>query len=143
MRKTWKDRLPDVFGRRRIFELECQLEEAQGEIEELAANAEVVSADFEKDCWRAMRGLLDRYKFDWRDIGHDGVTADDAAEFISETIDDLDARLKRATAPAPQTLSVAEQDEKLWCESCGEAEQTVHLDHAGLCDDCTKQQGDE
>jgi len=26
--------------------------------------------------------------------------------------------------------------ERLWCESCGEAEQEVHSAHAGLCGDC-------
>jgi len=103
MAKKWTDLLPDVFGRRRIFELECQLEEAQGEIEELVANSEVVSADFEKDCWRSMRRLLDRCKFDWRDVGHDGVTADEAEEFIRETIDDLTQRVERALSPSPQT----------------------------------------
>jgi len=24
----------------------------------------------------------------------------------------------------------------LWCETCGEAEQEVHTEHAGLCGDC-------
>lgn len=107
MRKKLADRLPDVFGRRRIFELECQLEEAQGEIEELAANAEVVSSDFEKDCWRSMRRLLDRCKFDWRDVGHDGVTADDAEEFIRETIDDLTARMERSLSAPDDRLRKA------------------------------------
>lgn len=102
MRKNWTDFLPDVFGRRRIFELECELEEAQGEIEELHATAEVVSDEFEKDCWRSMRRLLDRCGFDWQDVQHDGVSADDAEEFILDTINDLDTRLKRATAPSPE-----------------------------------------
>lgn len=28
--------------------------------------------------------------------------------------------------------------ETLWCESCGEAPQTVTLDYAGLCDGCAE-----
>jgi hypothetical protein len=27
-------------------------------------------------------------------------------------------------------------DEKLMCESCGEVEQEVHAEHAGLCGEC-------
>jgi len=107
MKKKWKDRLPDIFGRRRIFELECQLEDAQGEIEELEANAEVVSSDFEKDCWRAMRRILDRCKFDWRDVGREGVTADEAEEFIRETIDDLTARMERSLSTPDARLRKA------------------------------------
>lgn len=99
MLKKWTDRLPDVFGHRRIFELECKLEDAEGQIEELHAAAEVVAEDFEKDCWRSMRRLLDRCNFDWRDVDFDGVTADQAEEYIRDTIDDLDARLTRATNP--------------------------------------------
>jgi hypothetical protein len=97
MRRKLTDFIPDVLGRRRIAELEGELEEAQGIIEDLEANAEVVSTEFEKDCWRAMRRLLGRCKFDWRDVGHDGVTADAAEEFIREYIDDLDVRLARVS----------------------------------------------
>jgi hypothetical protein len=107
MRKSLISYLPDFFGRRRIFELECELEEAQGHIEELQAEADVVSVEFEKDCWRSMRRLLERCKFDWRDVGHDGVSADAAEDFIRETIDDLDARLARALTSQDEPMRKA------------------------------------
>ncbi len=31
------------------------------------------------------------------------------------------------------------EDDTLWCEQCGEAEQEVHLSEAGLCGDCSRQ----
>lgn len=104
MSKKWTDKLPDLFGRRRIYKLECELEEAQGHIEELEAEAGVVSADFEKDCWRSLRRILDRCQFDWRHVDSDGVTADEAEEFIREAIDDLEARLTRALNPDRPTV---------------------------------------
>lgn len=94
----WIDRLPDLFGRRRIFELECDLEEAQGQIEEMQGYAEVVAEDFEKDCWKSMRRLLDSCQFDWRDVGSNGVTALDAEEFILSSIRDMEQRLASAGA---------------------------------------------
>lgn len=33
--------------------------------------------------------------------------------------------------------------EKLWCESCGEAEQSVHTEFAGLCAQCADEQGEQ
>src|SRR5215203_76631 len=87
--------LPDVFGRRRIYQLEMELEEAQGTIEELDAEAGVVSDQFEKDCWKELRGLLDYCKFDWRWVGGDGVTAMDAAEHILRHIKDLEDAKER------------------------------------------------
>lgn len=97
MSRKWTDLLPDFFGRRRIFELECDLEEAQGQIEDLQVAAGVVSEDFEKDCWRSLRSLLDQCGFDWRNVGSDGVTAVDAEEYIREQI----KRLESLAASAP------------------------------------------
>lgn len=31
---------------------------------------------------------------------------------------------------------MADPTETLWCESCGEGEQEIHLQHAGVCGDC-------
>lgn len=85
--------LPDIFGRRRIADLQSGLEEAQGQIEEMQAEMGVVSDEFEKDCWRSMRHLLDLCGFNWRDVGLDGVTALEAEEFVETSLRDFARRL--------------------------------------------------
>ena len=63
-------------------------EEAESEI---TRAQEQVSAEFEGDCWKAMRNLLDRTGFDWSEYSEDGVTASDAQEWIVEELDRLEA----------------------------------------------------
>lgn len=118
-KRKWTDYLPDVFGRRRIFELECDLEEAQGQIEEMQAEMDVVSDEFEKDCWRSLRRLLDRCGFDWRDVGSDGVTADDAEEYIREQIKHLESLAASAPAVRQSLLKFVRHYEP-WMDSHGD-----------------------
>lgn len=92
-RRKLMDLLPDLFGRRRIFELECELEEAQGQVEEMQAEMGVISNDFEKDCWRSLRRLIDLCGYDWRGVESDGVTALEAEEFVETTLKDITHRL--------------------------------------------------
>lgn len=120
MRKTWTDRLPDIFGRRRIWQLECELEEAEGRIEELQTEMGVVSNEFEKDCWRSMRRLLDRCEFDWRDVGSDGVSAAEAEDFILGVIDALQNSVN-ALKPKPAEPSQQADDIVAWLMKASQA----------------------
>lgn len=52
---------------------------------------EQVSAEFEGDCWKVLRALLDRTDFDWPQYGDDRVTADDAYQWIVEELERLEA----------------------------------------------------
>jgi hypothetical protein len=62
-----------------IERLRGERDDALEHVEELERNAEIVSDEFEKDCWKAMRRLLEECKFDWRDVDYgEGVTADRA-----------------------------------------------------------------
>ncbi len=76
--------------RAEIVRLTRERDEALSRVEELEAEAETVSAEFEGDCWKALRSLLSECNFDWRDVEPDGVTADDAREHISTTLDELE-----------------------------------------------------
>ena len=60
-------------------------------VEDLERDAEIVSLDFEGDCWRALKKLLHENHFDWSDVDGDGVTADEAIDYIRETINSLEA----------------------------------------------------
>ena len=80
----------------RVKELEEERDDALDQVEELERSAEVVSDEFEKDCWKAMRSLLSECKFDWRNVEPDGVTADEAREYIHDTLNDLESRALRA-----------------------------------------------
>lgn len=64
------------------------------------ANLTAFRLSFEKECWVAMRGLLDLCNYDWRDRDTDGVHADDAAEYIRITIDEIEKAEKRNLARA-------------------------------------------
>lgn len=76
--------------RAEIVRLTRERDEALSRVEELEGEAETVSAEFEGDCWKALRSLLSECNFDWRDVEPDGVTADDAREHISTTLDELE-----------------------------------------------------
>ena len=72
-----------------------------------AARAQELAPDeaFEKDCWKAMRRLLDECHFSWRDLDPgEGISADDAEEHIKTTLDELekDAVRQRARATAAE-----------------------------------------
>ena len=79
-----------------------EIERLQEANEELERNVEIVSAEFEKDCWRAMRKLLEMTGYDFTD---DGVTADEAFEHLYEDFkqserdfDQIKAELSRVAA---------------------------------------------
>lgn len=89
----------------RIAELEANArenaerrEDLELEIEELQSHGEAVSAEFEGDCWKAMRTLLTECNFDWGDVDIDGVTAERAREHISTELDELYCDRERQAA---------------------------------------------
>jgi hypothetical protein len=90
-------------------------EEAENRVEELESAGEAVSVEFEKDCWVAMRSLLNECNFDWSWVDGDGVTADTAREHISETISELGKDRQSAIARA-------EKAEAAFEEKCREVE---------------------
>ena len=70
-----------------IARLTAEREELQYRVEELEADAERVSHEFEGECWKALRTLLDETNFEWEP--NDDVTAQDAYEHLSETLRDF------------------------------------------------------
>ena len=70
-------------------------ERAEWRVEDLESEAERVSTEFEVDCWVAMRSLLNECNYDWGCTEPDGVTAEDAREHISTTIDEMDKSVAR------------------------------------------------
>ncbi len=89
-----------------IERLTGERDDALEQVEELERNAEIVSDEFEKDCWKAMRRLLEECKFDWRDVDPgEGVTADRAYEYIKETIDAVESDGLRWKSRAEQAES--------------------------------------
>lgn len=61
---------------------------------------EALSAEFEGDCWKAMRSLLTECHFDWRDTEPDGISAEEAREYISTTIEEVEKGEQRQKARA-------------------------------------------
>jgi prefoldin subunit 5 len=82
-----------------LAERTAERDEALSEVDDLQPQAEVVAEEFEKDCWKAMRSLLSSCNFNWQDV-EDGVTADDAREYISTTLDELEKGEQRWKARA-------------------------------------------
>lgn len=79
-----------------------EMEDQDERIRELEAAAEIVSEEFEKDCWVAVRRLLQR-------IGHtdfsEGVTANDACDLIWDAISGTEREmLRRATEVLAKTI---------------------------------------
>ena len=78
-----------------VESLNDDLEDLQNEFDQHQTK---LSWDFEGDCWKAMRLLLTKAGFaDWDEP--DGVTADQAYEYLAESI----------ATPAPQTVQEAWQ----------------------------------
>jgi hypothetical protein len=82
----------------RAEKAERERDEAVDRAEELEHYQEKVSADFEGDCWRAFRVLLNECHFDWRYVEPEGVTAEMALEHIRETLRSLENDTKRVKA---------------------------------------------
>ena len=68
-----------------------QQERAEEAESEITRAQEQVSAEFEGDCWMAMRNLLDTTGFDWSEYSEDGVSASEAQRWIVEELDRLEA----------------------------------------------------
>ena len=83
-----------------LAERTAERDAALSEVDDLQSQAEVVAEEFEKDCWKAMRSLLSICNFNWQDVQPDGVTADDAREYISTTLDELEKGEQRWKARA-------------------------------------------
>ena len=83
-----------------LAERTAERDAALSEVDDLQSQAEVVAEEFEKDCWKAMRSLLSSCNFNWQDVQPDGVTADDAREYISRTLDELEKGEQRWKARA-------------------------------------------
>lgn len=83
-----------------LAERTAERDAALSEVDDLQSQAEVVAEEFEKDCWKAMRSLLSSCNFNWQDVQPDGVTADDAREYISTTLDELEKGEQRWKARA-------------------------------------------
>ena len=69
---------------------EKRIADLEGEVEELKYNSE----EFGGDCWIALRSLLNECGWDWS--ADPEVTADEAREYISITLDHLRATIDRA-----------------------------------------------
>jgi hypothetical protein len=85
----------------RVHLLGDLLEEEKGANEELRSEADVVSQDFEKDLWRSTRRILDKLKFDWSQVGSDGVTAEAIEDFIIDSITALERKARPKQKPLP------------------------------------------
>jgi hypothetical protein len=91
--------------------LRSERDEALNRVEELEGYGEDVAAEFEKDCWKAMRSLLDECGFDWS--GGEAVTAEDARETIREELKyrhDCFIRAKTRAEAAEASLTTARAD---------------------------------
>lgn len=97
---SWKDLVPIAPALpapdKAQEEVAHKLEEALDRIEELEREAETVSAEFEKECWTALRSLLNEFSPNWAD--GDGMTADNAAQALREEFRDLERELSTAHA---------------------------------------------
>lgn len=89
----------------RVADLAYRLEEEQGYNEELRAEADTVSAEFEGDLWKANRKILDRLGFDWSTVDSAGVTADNVEDFITDAITSLERKARPAKKPLPVSVT--------------------------------------
>lgn len=78
-----------------LSKAEQRAEDAEDCVEELEHDAEIVSSEFEKDCWVAMRSLLLSVGFN--DFS-EPLSAEDAREIIAEAIDNLSREAQLATS---------------------------------------------
>lgn len=84
--------------------MEAERDDLQDRVDELEADAEIVSNEFEKDCWVAMRWLLK--KVGWTDFS-EGVTADLAREIIWDAIQADQTALSQLKAEVREALTYA------------------------------------
>lgn len=103
-----------------VLALLDELDEREERIDDLVSNGEAVSAEFEGDCWKAMRSLLEHCKFDWLMVDTDGLQADAAKEYLLECLDQLER--DEASARARSTALEAERDAEKARADAAEAE---------------------
>ncbi len=96
--------------RSELKQAQLERDDALDRVDELEKDAEIVSVEFEKDCWVAMRSLLQQVG--WDDFS-EGVTADMAREIVSDEI-------KRLTALTPSESG--EAGPQWTCTRCGRDE---------------------
>jgi hypothetical protein len=88
----------------------AERDEALDRIEELEADAERVSAEFERDCWKALRSLLAKCHFEWDgDAQLEGVSAEEAREHISTTLAECDRAAERFKAERDEAIRQRDQ----------------------------------
>lgn len=95
-----------------IARLREERDEAVDRADELERDAEIVSVEFEKECWVAVRALL--LKVDPKLDFTDGVSADLACEIINDAVNTATARAQAAEAnSAAQAERIAELEDKV------------------------------
>ena len=93
-----------TFNPTRVRAMLDEIEALKDRIDDLENVAEEVSAEFEGDCWMALRALLDDQQFDWSN--GDPVTAQDALDWLRQD------RLEKAEA-GKRAIARAEAAEAL------------------------------
>lgn len=73
-----------------VATLTRERDEARDRAEELEDAAEKVSVEFEGECWAVLRTLLSECNFPWDLSEPDGVTAQEALDYIRETMSEAD-----------------------------------------------------
>lgn len=89
--------------------LKAERDEARRELE---TAQEIVAEGFEKDCWKALQELMVECHYDWRDAC-DGVSAEDARDYISTTLNELEKAEQswRSRAEAAETALATARSE--------------------------------
>jgi hypothetical protein len=83
----------DLTAARELIEKAKQHDEMEQRIEELETGYLEDAEEFDKDCWKAIRSLLNLCEWDWSQDPE--ATADDSREHVALTITDLRNRNKR------------------------------------------------
>ena len=100
----------------------AEREQLQYRVEELEADAERVSHEFEGECWKTLRTLLDETDFEWE--SEDDVTAHDAYDHLKETISYLENEGNRLTAERDEARA---ENERLKHNNKQQANMIYHL----------------
>lgn len=97
-----------------ITALQGEVERLQTPYDDLYADAlsdaKSDAQDFDGDLWIEVRKYLTRLGIDWRDYQDDGITAEEAVEYISNCMDEETARAEAAEAKLARM-----EEALLWC----------------------------